>query len=1053
MLPRDGTVSSGQVIIIWNSSDEVIETIIIKPAIGGMTTPAEPPQPYPSMPELGDMLLAALKAHEMLWSRGVLHRNITFESVMALAVARHNDDPEVLEELYRSGDLCGQEGVDRTQLSSALEDHDVFADNIVRPRPDNTQVFMASDILQRIYHGQPYVHTVTVSHDLESFDWVALYAIYQHALQTLHACSAHPLHEPLRREPPHPSTYLVDRRSGVERVPAIFRGIRALMTYAATVARSERLKAFLVGVWGVDRAEDELPRAASAAQSPLAQGVQGHPNSASVVHDIGMILDAKWLEEDSDSDSDSEESDAEGVDKMDGDSAAEAEPESELDAPVRNMAYTHEDLAKKLGIFVGRTADTRLENTAEFMEFLDDPFARFSIQDDSPTESQPHFGEVLTQARVFYDDRGEVLGRLLSDHFTHFSGDPTLVDEIRHVVEAERKADLEEIRDVAQKAVEARENDEPSLETPILSAKAANRNPEEALFKPLTRIIDTIDRALSARCGAPDFAVVDRPRPLNGGALLKRPTKPVEARHLVSYMVVKNCIFDSPSLPLGKVQGNTTLSEAIEHARSLLACLPFQLYVYGIIVCGSAFWLTWTDRAGVVLSPQYSLLDDAGLRTFVRIVLSLTWELSPSELGQDPNTEYAQGHKSLNRDCYPALLVKMHMGAPGNKLGSWTTWGDPVSLPCALFGRGTSVWRIWADDRGHPAILKVAWTPVNRPSELDIYRRMKEMIEDAQMTIPGMVKLDSIAGGDVHFMLVKGTHPAEVLMTVSALRPQNTVPRNMVDMRLQRVILTDLGKPLWKYRSPEELVRAMRMALVETDADIEKTEGFLTDFEFATLPPSDSDSETEVPQTVAPYESGDMDGSMVFMASTLLQSIKDTKPEPGETVAVPRTKEHDIESFGWLFVFAVYKHALEDAAALVMMPRKHSKGLKKEFEQIFPVARGSLLGRSAESVLRARLSMLSPTGYEHIVAYIENHVRDDHPEHFASLFRLIWNKFLAGHLPTLRESTEDNLIMKYVLDQLDVARHYVQPPPPPPLTHDAVLALFDVYLKFIGKEL
>ncbi|PIL26925.1 hypothetical protein GSI_10063 [Ganoderma sinense ZZ0214-1] len=722
---------------------------------------------------------------------------------------------------------------------------------------------------------------------------------------------------------------------------------------------------------------------------------------------------------------------------------------------------------------------------------IDDSFrvTHFAVQDDSPTEPQPQFGDVLTQDRVFYDDRGEVLDRLLSDGSTPFSGDTALVDEIGRIVEAERKTGLEEIRDIAQQALDGRESD--TLGTPVLSAKAANRNLEEALFKPLTRIIDTIDRALSARlghrkrkyyrqfvctadsdtplvyphdkladrlgspfrCGAPDFAVVDRPRPLNGGALLKRPTKPVEARHLVSYiLVVKNCIFDSPSLPLGQVQGNTTLSEATEHARSLLACLPFQLYVYGIIVCGSAFWLTWTDRAGVVLSPQYSLLDAEGLRTFVRIVLRLTWELSPSELGQDPNTEYVQGHKSLNRDCYPALLVKMHMGGPGSKLGSWTTWGDPVSLPHALFGRGTSVWRIWADDRGHPAILKVAWTPVDRPSELDIYCRMKEIIEGAQMTIPGMVKLDSIVGGDVHFMPVKGTHPAEVLMTVSALRPQNTVPRNMVDMQLHRVIFTDLGKPLWKYQSPEELVRAMRMALVGTDVDVEKTEGFLTDFEFATLPRSDSDSEAKAPQTAA-YESDDMEGTVVFMASTLLQSIKDTKPEPGETVSVPRTKEHDIESFGWVFVFAVYKHALEDTAAQIMMPRKHSKGLKEEFEQVFPAGR---MGRSAESVFWARGPVRCPIANEHLVAYLADPVqqtRDRHPEHFCGLVECMWEMVLAGYWPAWRDPSTvvESPLRKLIRETSGRAPSYVPPPPPPPLTHDLVLHLFDTYLELIGK--
>ena len=78
MLPQDKPVPSDQVITTCNNSPEAVETIIMKargtstsdpPAIDGSTgVPTVSPAPaecrsqrYPSMPELGHILLAALK--------------------------------------------------------------------------------------------------------------------------------------------------------------------------------------------------------------------------------------------------------------------------------------------------------------------------------------------------------------------------------------------------------------------------------------------------------------------------------------------------------------------------------------------------------------------------------------------------------------------------------------------------------------------------------------------------------------------------------------------------------------------------------------------------------------------------------------------------------------------------------------------------------------------------------------------------------------------------------------------------------------------------------
>lgn len=524
----------------------------------------------------------------------------------------------------------------------------------------------------------------------------------------------------------------------------------------------------------------------------------------------------------------------------------------------------------------------------------------FELYGFDSEESAPEFlsysvGQELTPDRVLYD-REEVLHKLLSDNSTQFSGDASLVDDIRHVINTEYKTDLDEIQDIARKAVNARESQSSSLYA--CGYVYGDWKLEKALYQPLVRIplnvsycqsfltvrgsdfnlnlqvniINSIDQVLSARLGGrkrryyrqfvctrhtplappshadpgdqsvfryqPAFAVAERPRPLNGGAILRRPTdysKAIDWRHLVSYMEVKSCVLDAPTAvqcassdsdpaqdPGTASNINATLARATEYARSLLASLPFQLYVYGLILCGSDFWLTWTDRGGVVLSPQYSLLDDAGLRTFIRIVLRLTWELSPSELGQDPNTEYTEGHKSLSSSDYPDLLVKMPVGGDGGPGGvnrTWTTFGNPLWRSCyELFGRGTCVWQMHTDE-GRPAALKVAWRPVGRTSELDIYRRIREIVEGAHLTIPGMVKLDSIVGGDVvHFTDGKGILPAAAAMTVSALRPQNAEGSDGLDMQLYRMVFEDIGKPLWRYHSPEELVRAMRMALVGTSS-------------------------------------------------------------------------------------------------------------------------------------------------------------------------------------------------------------------------------------------
>ena len=113
--------------------------------------------------------------------------------------------------------------------------------------------------------------------------------------------------------------------------------------------------------------------------------------------------------------------------------------------------------------------------------------------------------------------------------------------------------------------------------------------------------------------------------------------------------------------------------------------------------------------------------------------------------------------------------------------------------------------------------------------------------------------------------------------------------------------------------------------------------------------------------------------AFTFLASSLLQDIHNAKP--GEAVC---TAEQDIECFAWVFVFAVYKHALEDPK--VTLTQNEKNALRKEFNCLFPGG-----SATSESILTARSIMHSPESNQHILQHIRNHVEAP-DEHFCALF-------------------------------------------------------------------
>ncbi|PIL26932.1 hypothetical protein GSI_10070 [Ganoderma sinense ZZ0214-1] len=296
--------SNSQTITIWNSSAEVVQTILTEagdtsipdpPTIGRMHMSASllPPieteglqRRYPFVAELGDIFLKALKVHEILCSRGILLRNITIETVMTLAAAWSDHDRKDVAAIAPGG-IISQARDPQNATSEFLSEWETAclhpdairgvapATNIADSRlvepgsytkvtpgdfTTNTPIFFATEVLLGLRKNRKVV--VTKAHYLESFEWVFLYAVYErciesastgtYAAQRILPALLNEFHTifALTVDPPALATHrevLLARPTDPQ--DDHFEKIRALLSFVEHVVESEELLGVLMDVW------------------------------------------------------------------------------------------------------------------------------------------------------------------------------------------------------------------------------------------------------------------------------------------------------------------------------------------------------------------------------------------------------------------------------------------------------------------------------------------------------------------------------------------------------------------------------------------------------------------------------------------------------------------------------------------------------------------------------------------------------------------------------------------------------------------------------------
>ncbi|TFK83463.1 hypothetical protein K466DRAFT_498420 [Polyporus arcularius HHB13444] len=580
-----------------------------------------------------------------------------------------------------------------------------------------------------------------------------------------------------------------------------------------------------------------------------------------------------------------------------------------------------------------------------------------------------------------------------------------------------------------------------------------------------------------ASYGKPDFLVADVhqnfPESIMDNKLLTDDyrSKDLRWRQCPAFIEVKSSAEDSPNAACpANVKG--TLIQGADYARMILASRPFQLFAYGMFICGTRFSVGLFDRCGITLSPNMTLTQAHDRRQFVRIIVRLLWEMSPVELGLDPTVTLLPG-ETFYQDDFPRFEVTMGDRAapagdptgpdedPMGLMETFQTVGPPLWLSYSLLGRGTSVWPALTSNN-IPVILKTAWHTPGRKAEAEVYAQITALLDSASIPHPSGIAKPS-SGGDV---LLDGAP-----LSVRVLRdfPEELSPpgdERITNRILHRVVLETYGKPLWKWSNLKEFALALRdvvqahktlyeLGVLHRDIsagnilirvvarylaptrhrkamiDVAQPEddeigGFLTDFELASF--KSPDVATSAQAEKKPGET--ISGTPLFMATTLLRASLDER-------TTTRTVEHDLEALSWVIVYAVYKHALENA------PKRTRDALREEFNSIFSAFSLQELLRRRKEVLAPSDDEEDPDSYYRGVQLLLLYAQSVH-ENLAGLLDVVWFLIYGAqprHLKadlTKRSKFRDDLKAD-IQQQAAVKRNL-------PLTHAVLLKTIDKVL-------
>ena len=297
-----------------------------------------------------------------------------------------------------------------------------------------------------------------------------------------------------------------------------------------------------------------------------------------------------------------------------------------------------------------------------------------------------------------------------------------------------------------------------------------------------------------------------------------------------------------------------TIVQLASYAREIFAAQVCRRFVHGFTVCGDAFRAYLFDRAGISISEKFRInKNKKTLKLFAHILLGYA-RMNPQNLGFDSNYKTADG--------------KPFVPCGGEIPRQLVFDGYRFNLTAKLFQRKAIVCRAtlcWlaTDEEGKQCVVKDMWRSKLRESEGELLSRAKvngwdelsykqhwivciDAAEDTTLNIRKGLSYDSAKEADITEQRIDRLYCLKSVISnttsnttgsdlsqsstrnsinskrqpedqggSASKRLKSETSKNITERsRVHEIVVTcKLGRPIYKFRSPRELIQAFRGAI------------------------------------------------------------------------------------------------------------------------------------------------------------------------------------------------------------------------------------------------
>ncbi|KAI9630475.1 hypothetical protein KEM48_013971 [Puccinia striiformis f. sp. tritici PST-130] len=251
--------------------------------------------------------------------------------------------------------------------------------------------------------------------------------------------------------------------------------------------------------------------------------------------------------------------------------------------------------------------------------------------------------------------------------------------------------------------------------------------------------------------------------------------------------------------------GIKAAGDLIKYVYEIFNAQPTRSYVVGFTLCGFSMQLWKFDRSGAIGSQAFNIKDSVeNLKRFLSLIIIFLTS-NKQVLGFDPTFFDIDGETST---------------PPPQKIQISTAPNPQELVICRLkfrargiCGRGTTCWEAHLlGDKDQKFLIKDSWQPTDRHSEGDMLRGVTKRgiphvaryhhhqdVEAGSKT----VKIDTYVREDLKFMDCQA-------FQLTSQPDQPGEPKNsFINRTHRRLILKDVGQPIWKVKTPVRLLEAL----------------------------------------------------------------------------------------------------------------------------------------------------------------------------------------------------------------------------------------------------